>query len=78
MNDFLKFRDVSIPTQKTKRFEVTSSHDASYLGYIYWRVGWRRYVKHFDSDCDWSIECMAQCYKFISQLMQDRLGDKNE
>ena len=47
-------------------------HSGDVLGEIYWRSGWRRYVMHFETDCDWSIECMAQCYKFIQKLMQDR------
>lgn len=72
MNKFLNFEDVSVIGQKTKKYNITSSHDGSYLGYIYWRNGWRRYVMHFSNDCDWSIECMAECYKFIAKLMQDR------
>lgn len=76
MAEFLKFKDVSDITQKTKKFEVFSVHDGSYLGHIYWRNGWRRYVMHFDYDCDWSVECMAQCYKFIAKLMQDRNKQK--
>ena len=78
MTDFLEFKDVSIPTQKTKRYEVYSAHDGSYLGYIYWRTGWRRYVMHFDNECDWSIECMAQCYKFTQKLMEERNGIHNK
>jgi hypothetical protein len=71
MTQFLKFTEV--PAEgKTKIFSVYSTHDTSYLGYVYWNTGWRRYVMHFDSGCDWSIECMAECYKFVGKLMQDR------
>lgn len=70
--EFLKFTDISSKTKKTKKFEVYSAHDGSYLGYVHWRTEWRRYIMHFESECDWSIECMNQCYTFITQLMQER------
>jgi len=79
MTDFLKF--IELPqTGRTQRFEVRSVHTDEVLGTveekhdgaIQWRNGWRHYVMHFDRDCDWSIECMAQCYKFVAKLMQDR------
>lgn len=72
VNDFLTYTDISIPNQKTKRYNVISTHDGSYLGYIYWRTGWRRYVMHFDKGCDWSIECMIECHKFTAKLMTER------
>jgi hypothetical protein len=72
---FLKFEEMILPKNakmKTKVFRVSSLHDGSYLGQVYWRNGWRRYIMHFDNDCDWSIECMAECYKFCQLLMQNR------
>lgn len=68
---FLIFKEV--PTKgKTKMFLVHSAHSNDFLGRIIWRNGWRRYVMSFEADCDWSIECMAECYKFVAKLMQDR------
>ena len=68
---FLNF--VEIETYgKTKTFAVYSVHTSDLLGRIIWRNGWRRYVMRFDADCDWSVECLAECYKFIAKLMQDR------
>lgn len=75
MVSFLRFEDVSRDGQRTKRFNVLSAHDNYHLGCIFWRCGWRRYVMHFDKDCDWSIECLAECYKFIAKLMQDRVKE---
>ncbi|MBI4029320.1 MAG: hypothetical protein HY376_03060 [Candidatus Blackburnbacteria bacterium] len=72
MSDFLNFKDISKAEQKTKRFGVYSTHSGDYLGYIAWDGGWRRYVMNFDVQCKWSVECMAQCYKFMAKLMQER------
>jgi len=73
MTDFLNFEEVAvIPARKTKYFEVSSTHSGDILGHIEWDTGWRRYVMVFDQECKWSIECMAQCYKFVAKLMQDR------
>ena len=68
MTDFLRFEEIETKG-KTRAFKVISAHSNEQLGQICWRCGWRRYVMHFDSDCDWSVECMAQCYKFIQKLM---------
>mgnify|MGYP001559393449 CR=1 FL=1 len=73
MTDFLKFEEYFQPKdRKTKMFKVVSAHSGDYLGLIYWRNGWRRYVMSFESQTDWSIECMAQCYKFVQKLMDER------
>jgi len=72
MVDFLRFDEEPHSLMKTKIVNVFSAHDDAYLGRIYWRPGWRRYVMHFDEGCDWSVECMAQCYKYIQELMNDR------
>ena len=82
---FLKFEELPA-TGKTKRFEVRSVHTDETLGTIIelhdgevrWRNDWRRYIMHFDRDCDWSIECMAQCYKFAQKLMEDRKNDNTK
>ena len=71
MTSFLNFEEQKT-TGKTKKFLVYSSHGGDLLGEVYWRNGWRRYVMHFDCDCDWSIECMSECYKFVAKLMQER------
>lgn len=70
--EFLKFKDVTDKTKKTKKYEVYSTHDGSYLGDVYWRGSWRQYVMHFEGECDWSTECMAQCSKFLAKLMKER------
>jgi hypothetical protein len=77
--DFLTFTKIPFDG-KTEKYDVRSVHTDESLGtvteqddgLIQWRNGWRRYVMHFDGGCDWSIECMAQCYKFIQQLMNER------
>lgn len=70
--DFLKFVDISDPKNKTKKFEIVSTHSGDYLAYIAWDCGWRRYVINFDASTKWSVECLRQAYKFVAQLMQDR------
>lgn len=77
MTQFLNFI-LQKSTGKTERFTVVSAHTDEELGEILWRNGWRRYVMRFDKDCDWSLECMAECYKFIAKLMQERKGASDE
>jgi hypothetical protein len=82
MTDFLIFTEIPVEG-KTKQFDVRSVHTNESLGtiteqhdgQIHWRNGWRRYIMHFDKDCDWSVECMSQCYKFIQKLMEERKND---
>jgi len=77
--DFLRFEELETKGV-TQLFKVIGVHTDEPLGtitetddgQIKWRNGWRRYIMHFDRDCDWSVECLAQCYKFIQQLMQER------
>lgn len=68
---FLTFVETT-QTGKTRKYDVFSTHSGDILGHIHWRSGWRRYVMSFDKDCDWSVECMAECYKFVQKLMEDR------
>lgn len=71
-NKFLLFKQINRPQIKTKVFYVYSTHSNVYLGSISWDTGWRRYTMNFEEDTKWSIECMAECYKFIAKLMQER------
>jgi len=71
MSIFLRFEQVKT-SGKTKRFNVYSDHTDDYLGYVAWDNGWRRYIMNFEKDCKWSVECMAECYKFVAKLMRER------
>ena len=73
MGNFLRFEEVKT-SGKTRKFNVYSEHSDDYLGQICWRNGWRRYVMSFEERTDWSVECMAECYKFVAKLMQERKG----
>jgi len=69
---FLTFKDVSIEGQKTKRYAVFSTHNGDHLAYVVWDTGWRRYVLDVPYRTKWSVECLAQAYKFIQKLMNER------
>lgn len=75
-NKFLLFKQIDRPQIKTKVFYVYSVHSNVYLGSISWDAGWRRYTMNFEEDTKWSIECIAECYKFITKLMQERGVEK--
>ena len=73
-NKFLRIEDVTdkFPNKKTKTFWVYSLHNDIYLGVILWHPQWRRYIMQFESGCLCSVKYMAECYKFIAELMQKR------
>ena len=61
-----------IRTGRTKKFSVYNASSGDYLGTLAWRTGWRRYVMSFETDSDWSSECMDECSEFIKKLMAER------
>jgi len=45
------------------------------LGYIKWRVGWRRYVFLPMEETVFDAACLTDITEFINKLMADRKGD---
>ncbi len=71
----LKFVEVSLQGQVTKRFSIISAHDGSDIGLIKWHPGWRQYVLITPNvSCFWSWDCMKECSDFIKKLMDERKG----
>lgn len=72
MTEFLRFEEIR-SEGKTKRFAVYSAHSGDHLAYVIWDCGWRRYVLDIPYRTKWSVECLAQAYKFIQKLMEERI-----
>jgi hypothetical protein len=76
---FLQFTEIS-DTGKTKVWKVENSNDGSYLGYVKWYGGWRRYVLSLSVDnvpAIWSQDCLQDVSNFIKKQMDKRDVNKS-
>lgn len=70
---YLKFDDISSPKKKTKDFAIWSGSDSSFLGYIKWRSGWRKYVFVTpDTQAVFDNGCLQDICEFLNKLMEKR------
>lgn len=68
---YLKFEDVSSEKKKTKDFRIWSRNNGSFLGYINWRPGWRKYV-FTPSEAVFDSICLQDIVDFLKNLMEQR------
>lgn len=59
---------------KTKTFEISSNHDGTILGNIYWYGPWRGYVFEpvMSYPTIWSEDCLKDLHDFLLFLREDR------
>lgn len=68
IKSYLTFVPSDKPGRKTHNWFI-KNHDGEFLGEIYWRTGWRKYVAAITVKSDWSIECLRELQTFIHRQM---------
>jgi len=64
----LRFKDVSLVSQKARRFRVYSAHSEDLIGFIHWGNDWRCYVMSYVNDIDMSLSCEKELVRFMEDL----------
>lgn len=58
---------------RTKTFEISSNHDGTILGNIYWYGAWRAYVFEpmMAYPTIWSEDCLKDLHQFLIDLREE-------
>jgi hypothetical protein len=51
---------------KTSVYSVSSNHDGTLLGKVYWYSHWHQYIFEPTMNCVWSSDCLGELNDFIS------------
>jgi hypothetical protein len=65
--DYIDIIEIPNPGYKTKRFLVKNLKDKIYLGVIYWRTGFRKYV--FSTEYGLKFDFDSNCLKKITEFL---------
>lgn len=69
---WIEFTDISIDTQKTKRFMVNNKENSNALGEIKWYGGFRKYSFFSFPDIVYEEQCLRDIATFLQLLMDER------